>query len=64
MVCCKQGRYHEALEKAREVLEKEIDLIRLIRSRRYIHLGLKHLLDAPLRKELKEKSKYKDVDNC
>ena len=46
------------MEEAREALEKELDFIRMIRSRRYIHTALKHLLDKKVRKQLKLESKY------
>ena len=42
-----------AMEEARAVLEKEIDLIKLVQSRRYFKEAFKHLLDPLLRKELK-----------
>ena len=49
------------MDKARAALEKEVEIIKLIRSRRFIHMALKHLLDPPLRKKLKQKSKFREV---
>ena len=49
------------MQKARESLEKEIDIIEMIRSRRFVNMALKHLLDANLFKELKEKSKFVQI---
>ena len=46
------------MEEARESLEKELDFIRIIQSRRYIHSALKHLLDTKVRKQLKQESQY------
>ena len=61
MVCCHQSRKQIALNKARESLEKEVDVLKLIRSRRFVHLALKHLLEPPLRKEFKARSRAKEI---
>ena len=50
------------MAKARTALEKEVDIVKLIKSIRLIHLALKHLLDPQLLKELKSRSKFKDVE--
>ena len=50
------------MEKSREALLKEADIIRLIRSRRFVHLALKHLLDPGLRKTLKSQSQFREID--
>ena len=50
------------MEKSREALVKEADIIRVIRSRRFVHLALKHLLDPGVRKELKAQSQFTDID--
>ena len=49
------------MEKAFEELGKEVDIIKLIRSRRFVHLALKHLLDNSVRKELKVKSQFEEI---
>ena len=51
------------MEQARKALEKEVDVIRLIRSRRYFNLALKHLLDPEVVKELKSRSLLKEIDS-
>ena len=61
MTCCHQSRRQIALKKARASLIKEVDVLKLIRSRRFVHLALKHLLDPPLRKEFKARSRAKVV---
>ena len=38
------------MEKAYAALEKEVDIIRMIKSRRFVDLALKQLLEKPLRK--------------
>ena len=50
------------MAKARTALETEVDIVKLIKSNRFIHLALKHLLDPQLLKELKSRSKFKDVE--
>ena len=49
------------MDQARASLDKEVDIIKLIRSRRFVHNALKHLLDPALRKELKSQSHFKEV---
>ena len=41
------------MERARKALENEVEVVEIIRSLRFIHLALKHLLDPALIKELK-----------
>ena len=62
LVCCRTDRKQVALRKAREELEKEMNVIKLIRSRRFFHMALKHLLDPLIHKKLKEKSQYKEIE--
>ena len=50
------------MDKAREALEKEVDIIKMIRSRRFVNMALKHLLNPVHRKELKSRSKYQEID--
>ena len=50
------------MARARALLEEEKDIVKIIRSRRYLHMAIKHLLDAPLRKELKQLSHFREVD--
>ena len=49
------------MEHALKSLEKEVDVIKMIRSRRFVHLALRHLLDSTVRKELKAKSKCAQI---
>ena len=58
LVCCRQERLRIALHKAVETMEEEVDIIRIIRSRRFIHMALKHLLDPKVHKELELKSQF------
>ena len=45
LACCRKSRKLEAIKKAREKLEGEIDIIKMIKSRRFVHMALKKLLD-------------------
>ena len=62
ITCSAKSRKQLALENARASLEKQVDIINMIKSRRYVHLALKHLIDPALRKELKTRSQFHDVD--
>ena len=52
--CCKQNRREKAFEKARDKLEKEMNIIELIKKQRYFARAIKHLLSQNFRLELKE----------
>ena len=52
MICCKKSRKHAAMDKAREELQKEVDIIEIIQSRRYFKLALKQLLEPQLQRKL------------
>ena len=56
LVCCHKKRKQKALESARVKLLKEVDIIEMIRSKRFVDKALKHLLGEKLHKELKSKS--------
>ena len=47
---------------ARESLSKEADILTILRTHRFVLMALKHLLDPALRKELKTRSKCKQID--
>ena len=58
LVCCPKNRRQVAMENARASFEKEVEIMKMIRSKRFLHLALKHLLDPVLRKQLKTQSKF------
>ena len=62
IVCCKRNRTQRGIQKALEALNQEIDIIELIKSRRYFKMALRHLLPPKVRMELKERSRYISVD--
>ena len=43
-------------------LEKEVDIVEMIRSRRFLHLALERLLDKQTLQELKALSKFELVE--
>ena len=50
------------MEKARAALQKELTFTKIIRSRRFVHMALKHLLDQSLRKKLKSQSQFQEIN--
>ena len=42
-------------------MEKEVEIMKMIQSKRFVHLALKHLLDPVLLKELKTRSKIQEI---
>ena len=60
--CCKPDRLERGFEKARENLLKEINIIEIVKSRRFFHKALKLLLSKKKRMELKERSRYISID--
>ena len=51
------------MERARKSLEKEVDVIQMIRHRRFVDMALRLLLEKPVHDELKVKSKYEEVSS-
>ena len=50
------------METARKALAKEVDIIRLIRSGRFVNRALKHLLDPGLHKDFKAQSQFEEIE--
>lgn len=50
------------MDKARGKLEKEVNIIEIIKSRRYFESALKYLLPKEKRFYFKERSRYQTVD--
>ena len=61
-VCCKMNRQEKAFSKAREKLEKELNVIELIKSRRYFAKALKMLVPPETRLRLREQTRYLVID--
>ena len=50
------------MEMAREALEKEVDIIQIIRSNRLVHTALMKLLGDSAYRELKARSQFEHID--
>ena len=50
------------MKKAYEALEQEIDIVGMIRSKRFIHLALNYLLEKSVRERLQEQAKFEKID--
>ena len=57
-ICCKKDRREIAMEKAREKLNKEVNIIEIVKSWRYYERCLKYLLPEKTRMDFKERSRY------
>ena len=53
LVCCRRTSRQRALDQAMGRLAKEVDIVEMIRSRRFLHLALERLLDKQTIQELK-----------
>ena len=51
------------MKKARLALMKDIEVIKSIRSRRFVHMAFKHLLGPALHKDFKSKSLFKEISS-
>ena len=59
---CKQSRNEKAMEIARNKLDKEINIIEIVKSWRYFERALKFLLPEKKRLDFKERSRYLTVN--
>ena len=60
--CCKPDWRRRSFEMMREKIEKEINIVNIVQSRRYFNLALEELLTYDQRRKLREKSRYIVVD--
>ena len=60
--CCKETRQERAIKKAITQMDREIDIIEMIKSRRFFHLAIRKLLTHKERVDLKERSRYSLID--
>ena len=56
LVCCRRDARQLAMEKAHESLEKEMDIIEVIRFRRFVLLALESLLQPKVHQLLCDQS--------
>ena len=63
--CCKsKSRQEIALEKAREALNAEMNMLDIVKSMRYFKLALEHLVSKEVESELKDRSENVYIDVC
>ena len=62
LVCCKKSRQDIAIEKAIREMDDEIDIIEMIKSRRFFKTAFRQLIPSEERMRLKEKSRYIMID--
>ena len=60
--CCKETRQERAIKKAITEMDKEINIIDIVKSRRFTNLALRKLLSHKDRMDLKERSRYLMID--
>ena len=60
--CIKRSPQDKAIEKARDYLDKEVNIYKIIRMRRYMMEALKILITKPKRKELIKRTRYRTID--
>ena len=60
--CCKETRQERAIKKAITEMDKEIDIVELIKSLRFSNLAFRKILSHKDRMELKERSRYFMID--
>lgn len=57
--CCKRDHVEDGFVHGRELLQKEINIFEMIKSRRYFNKALLFLLTKQQRKYLKARSRYR-----
>lgn len=60
--CCTSSRKERALQMARDKLDKEVNIIEIVKSWRYFDSAFRFLLDERKRLDLKERTRYLTVD--
>ena len=61
--CCRRNEKHAAIEKARKALNKEVNIINIIRILRYLKLAMRQVLPKHVRFEAKRRSRYVVLDD-
>ena len=62
LTCCKRSRYERGLMKAERQMSHEINIINIIKSRRFFKTAFQFLLSTQKRIELKRLSRYSCID--
>ena len=61
--CCRRNSKHAAIEKARIALNKEVNIIEIIRVLRYLKHAMRQVLPKQIRIEAKKSSRYVYLDS-
>ena len=61
LICCHKNRKLIVLESACEALEKEVDIVKIVRSKRLMHIALKHLLLPEVYRKFKQESRFTKI---
>ena len=61
LICCQKNKKLIVLESACKALEKEVDIVKIIRSKRLVHIALKHLLLPEVYKKFKHQSRFTKI---
>lgn len=63
LVCCRRNRAEKGIQQAIRNMEKETDIIEMIKLMRFFKLAIRQLMqEKKQRMELKERSRYKSID--
>ena len=62
LICCKLSRKELGIRNAIHKMNQEIDIIEMIKTRRYLKLCLRELLPQKVRMDLKQRSRYLLID--
>ena len=63
LVCCRRDARQSAMERAHEALEKELDILEVIRFRRFVLLALKQTLPPDEHQKLKAHSQIMSTED-
>ena len=61
--CCRRNKKHAAIEKARLALNKEVNIINIITTLRYLKLAMSQVLPKHARVDAKNRSRYVVLDD-
>jgi hypothetical protein len=60
--CCELSRKEQALQRARNKLSSEINIVEIVKAWRYYDRAFHYLLPEQTRFDFKERSRYRSVD--
>ena len=60
--CCRKSRSQRGMDKAREQILKETNIVEIIKKLRYVTDALRYLLPESKRFEIKERNRYVQID--